>query len=146
VNFNTILRPTRSLDDVATIEQRERADQAQQLRQARVATARRTDEWVEVPQSHLVRRGPFWIDAETDAVFTHRPGAVFDHGRAEAPYSLTQTRLHFFVSDDNTVEFLESTAARTWSQMLERKHEKQRRHAERQAAFRAERQRIIAGR
>jgi hypothetical protein len=90
-----------------------------------------------------VRRGPFWIDADSDAVFTLRPGAVFAHGRADAPYSFTQSKLHLFVSDDGEVQFLES-AARTWTELLSRKHEKQRRQAERQA--RAERQRILAER
>jgi len=137
------LRPMRSLDDVATAQQRERAAQAQQLREARVAAAKRTAEWVEVDQAHLVRRGPFLVEAESDAVFTIRPGAVFDHGRADAPYSLTQTRLHFVVDADGDVTFLES-AAKTWTELISRKIEKQRRHAERQAASRAERQRLVA--
>lgn len=128
-----------SAEDIATDERRELAAQ---LKKTRLEVARREQEWTEIPQTNLVRRGPhFLVDADTDRAYTRRNGDVFDPGAASHP--LQRERLAFSVDEANDIVFLEPTG-KTWTQMLERKSDHKRRRLEREAELRERRRQLMA--
>jgi hypothetical protein len=92
------------------------------VRQARLANARRQAAWVEIPETRLVRRGPFFVDAETDLLYILRRGVVFEPGGATIAYVPPDTALTFTVRQNDDVVFIEHPGGpRTWSEIVERK-------------------------
>ena len=142
--MRTTLRPWKSGEDFYDEERRKREARWGQVKQARIKTARSNTNWLEVPQNRLVPRGPLRIDSETDAAYILRPGAVFDPERADIAYLPSSSRLAFFVDEaTGDIVFLEPTGL-TWTEILERRNRRKQGHAQRQEAFRAQRQKLIA--
>lgn len=93
----------------------------EQIREARVAFARRNQAWEEIaPAERLVRRGIGWlVDAETDFIWRVKGGEVFGRGSAQA---LTPgLPLTFFVNPGGDVVFVERVGRKTWSQVCEQR-------------------------
>jgi hypothetical protein len=65
-------------DDIET----DQAERERRVREARLEQARRQPTWTEVPETRLVRRGRLFVDAETDLVYMHHRGVVFEPGSA----------------------------------------------------------------
>lgn len=122
MNLRTVLRPTRATDDVGTGLDPARGEHDRRVREARLDVARRERSWTEVAEMQLVRRGRFWVDAESDLVFAVRRGHVFEPGRASVGYLPPNTPLTFYVDEDDTIVFLEEPhPGRTWSELVARK-------------------------
>jgi hypothetical protein len=76
--------PFQSLNDFAASRD-ELADKwGETVRTARLEIARDRQDWTEIPEARLIRRGPFLVDAETDLLYTVVNGEVFEF-RAVAP-------------------------------------------------------------
>jgi hypothetical protein len=125
VKLSTFLRPTRDTDAVPAVDPA-RAEHERQVREARLQLARRRPKWIEVPESRLVRRGPFLVDAETDLVYVLRRGHVFEPGSATIGYVPHDTPMTYTVNEHGTVVFLEASGSRTWSEIVERKARRER--------------------
>ncbi len=107
----TLLRSTTRIDE-SDARPRELSPQ---VRERRVEVARSNPRWTELAAIDLVRRGPFWVSASTDELFTVRRGVVFEPGSA-AVFEQTAS-LHFYVDDDRDLVFLERHA-RSWSEIV----------------------------
>ena len=124
MSLRTIIRP---FSDAAAIEGTATdpagAAHERQVRQARLELARRETSWTEItPAERLVRRGPFLVDSETDLLYVHRRGLVFEPGRATVGYVTPNTTLTFYVDRDDNVVFIDQPGgARTWSEIVARK-------------------------
>lgn len=55
----------------------------QKVREARVAIARKVEAWTELEESALVKRGRWWVHADTDELFVDFLGTVWVAGRAD---------------------------------------------------------------
>lgn len=76
----------------------------------------------EIPETRLVRRNRYYVDAETDRFFLLKRGVVFEPGRATVGYVRDGTPLRYDVTTDDTIVFLEEPKfGRTWSEIVERK-------------------------
>ena len=60
-----------------------REEHMQKVREARVRIARSVRGWTELEEAALVKRGPWWVHADTDKLFSPVLGAVFASGRAD---------------------------------------------------------------
>ncbi len=104
------------------ITDRQRAEHERHVRAARLEEARRQTTWREIPETSLVRRGPFLVDSETDAVFVVRRGHIFEPGRATIGYLPDNIPMTYFVDEAGSVVFIERyTGAATWSEIVARK-------------------------
>ena len=100
----------------------QRVEHDRQVLAARLDEARRQSAWTEIPETSLVRRGPFLVDSDTDAVFVVRRGHVFEPGRATIGYLPDNTPMTFFVDRDGDIVFVEPyLGAATWSEIVARK-------------------------
>jgi hypothetical protein len=102
----SVLRPARNIDAVSIVDP-VRAEPERQVRQARLDLARRQPAWTEIPETRLVRRGPFLVDAETDLVYVRRRGVVFEPGRANVGYIRESTGMTYTVDQADNIVFLE---------------------------------------
>jgi hypothetical protein len=59
-----------------------RSGDADAVRQARVAAARRHQGWTEIDPADLVQRGYWMVSASTDDAYTHARGVIFERGSA----------------------------------------------------------------
>jgi hypothetical protein len=77
---------------------------------------------VEIPETRLVRRGRFLVDAETDLVYVLRRGVVFEPGRAVVGYVPDTVPMTFTVNEaDDEIVFLDQpSGVGTWSEVVER--------------------------
>lgn len=92
------------------------------MRAARLEEARRQTAWTEIAETRLVRRGPFLVDSDTDAVFVVRRGHVFEPGRATIGYVLDKAAMTYFIGRDGHIVFVEPyLGAATWSDIVARK-------------------------
>jgi hypothetical protein len=122
MSLRTILRFSDAAEGEALHEARE-----QEVRRARLELARRQSAWTEIPETRLVRRGRYLVDAETDFVYVLRRGLVFEPGRAAVGYVADQTPMTYFVDQAGEIVFLEQPGApRTWSEIVERKARRER--------------------
>jgi hypothetical protein len=80
---------------------------AENLREQRVAAARRNRYWVELEETDLVRRGPWHVHAETDELLTRYRGAIFPTGMASIAFN-DQVEMLFYVDRFGEVVFLEA--------------------------------------
>lgn len=112
--------------------EQEQADQVEQLRAARVASARRCARWEELPAGDLVLRERHWyVSTRTDRVYTAYRGSIY--AAATDAIIATEQPLFFVVSADNEITFYERYRRETWTEMMARREEKA---ARRQAAAR----------
>jgi len=108
-------------------EAEERDELAAQVREARVELARR--EWTEIaPRERLVRRGPWLVDAETDALYVPRRGTTFEPGRA-ALISGQGAALWFYLDRDDVVVLEKVRSPASSSEHVERREARLRRAA-----------------
>ena len=124
MNLRTRIRP---FSDAALIEgtltDQDRAEHERQVRQARLELARRETHWTEIaPAERLVRRGPLFVDSETDLVWVVRRGHIWEPGRASVGYLPDNTPMTYFVDQLGEVVFLEAPGGmpRTWSEVVAR--------------------------
>ena len=121
MSLRTALRPTRGTADAAGVDPAH-AEHERQVRQARLELARRRAGWTEIPETRLVRRGPFLVDAESDLVFVLRRGHVFEPGKSTVGYVPENTSMIFTVNQDDEVVFLEQPGGiATWSEIVAHK-------------------------
>jgi hypothetical protein len=122
VNLRTVFRPFHDADQIeGTTTDQQRSEHERQVREARLATARRQSAWAETSETRLVRRGRFLVDAETDLIYVLRRGVVFETGRATVGYLPDNTPMTFYVDQADDVVFLEQPSGpRTWSEVVER--------------------------
>jgi hypothetical protein len=78
MRLSTRIRPARNVEDAPVDPARAEHDRA--VREARLELARRMSAWTEIPETRLVRRGRYLVDAETDLVHLIRRGHVFGPG------------------------------------------------------------------
>lgn len=100
---------------------------AQQLREARLETARRTPRWVELEAVDVVPRGRVFVAASTDEILLPYRGATFGRGTATAISD--QTELYYVLDDDNQMTFYERQPGGTWSDHVRRQAERDARRA-----------------
>jgi hypothetical protein len=131
VNLRTVFRPFHDADQIeGTTTDQQRSEHERQVRGARLATARRQSAWVEIPETRLVRRGPFFVDADTDFLYILRRGVVFEPGGATIGYVSPDAPMTFTVNQDDDVVFIEHPGGpRTWSRIVERKARREHRAA-----------------
>ena len=99
-----------------------RVEYERQVREKRLELARRRTNWTEIPETRLVRRARFLVDAETDLMWVVRRGHVFEPGRAAVGYVSDNAPMTFFVDRDADVVFLEQPGGpRTWSEVVARR-------------------------
>jgi hypothetical protein len=92
------------------------------VREARLEFARRQRNWVEVPETRLVARGRFLVDAETDLCYVHRRGHVWEPGRATVGYLPDGAAMTDIVDAAGAVIFLEHPGGpATWSEIVARR-------------------------
>jgi hypothetical protein len=104
------------------VSDRQRAEHERQVRAARLEEARRQTAWTEIPETTLVRRGPFLVDSDADAVFVVRRGHVVEPGRATIGYVPDKAAMTYFVGRDGHIVFVEPyLGATTWSEIVARK-------------------------
>lgn len=117
----TVFRPTRDTETLLAPDPA-RVEHERQVREKRLEIARQRSNWTEIPETRLVRRGPFWVDAETDLLWVVRRGHVFEPGRAGVGYVTNDTAMTYTVDAAGEVVFLESPSGpRTWSEVVERR-------------------------
>lgn len=117
-----MLRPTRRADDLPDAADNARADHERRVRQARLELARRQQTWTEIPETRLVSRGRFLVDAETDLVYMRRRGVVFEPGRSTIGYVPEGAAMSFYVDTGDNIVFVEHPGGlETWSELMERK-------------------------
>ena len=114
MKLGTIFRPTRNLEDTLAHDPA-LVEHARQVREKRLETARGRPNWTEIPETRLVRRGRFWVDAETDLVWVVRRGLVFEPDRATVGYVTNDMAMTFYVADGDVV-FIERSGTTTWSE------------------------------
>ena len=108
----TMGRNAEPVDEVAAIREK--------VRVARLELVRRNSRWVEIPETRLVTRSRFLIDAETDEIFTLHRGVVFEPNSAVVGYVPEGAELHYFVDEAGAVIFLERQRG-TWSEIIAKK-------------------------
>jgi hypothetical protein len=96
---------------------------ADELRDARIAAARKHPAWTEI-QNDLVPRGRGWlVSAGTDEIFAAHRGVVFDTGKVSI--LADHVPLVFYVDDAGDLVFLERVSnPATWLQYVERRERK----------------------
>jgi hypothetical protein len=104
-----------------TVTDPQREEWAGQVRKARLEVARGQKNWEEIPETRLVQRGRYLVDAETDLVYVRRRGVVFETGNATVGYVVPGTPMTYTVNEADEVVFLELGSSRTWSEIVERK-------------------------
>jgi hypothetical protein len=89
---------------------------ADEIRERRILGARRAP-WTELEETRLVERSSFYVDAETDRLYTPHRGALFgdgkllfDESRADLVYVVTEA--------GGILVFEPATIAPTWSEHL----------------------------
>jgi hypothetical protein len=82
--MNAACADAAAIEETATGQRRTEHERA--VRRARLELARRQQTWTEIPETRLVRRGPFLVDSVSDLVFTIRGGHVFEPGKAVVGY------------------------------------------------------------
>lgn len=118
----TVLRPQRDAEDVHSELDRNRAALAEQARVSRLAVARRQQNWTEIPQTRLVRRGRLLVDAESDAVYVLRRGVVFEPYSSTIGYLPPNAAMTFYVDESENIVFLEQPSGpQTWSELVARR-------------------------
>jgi hypothetical protein len=116
-----MLRPTRHAGTSPEPDPA-RAEHERRVREARLATARRQSAWVEIPETGLVRRGPFFVDAETDLLYILHRGVVFEPGGATVGYVPADAPMTFYVDRADNIVFVERySGAATWSEVVARR-------------------------
>ncbi len=118
MRLSTVFRPARTTtdSDPAVVEHE------RQVRQARLDLARRQTTWTEIPDTRLVRRGRYLVDAETDLIYVLRGGVVFEPGKAVVGYVPENTPMTFTVYENGKIAFLEQPSGpRTWSEIVAHK-------------------------
>jgi len=123
MKLSTMFRPFTDAEVIeGRVTDRQRDEWNTQVRQARLELARSQRHWTEIAETRLVRRGPFVVDSETDAVFVYWRGQVFESGRATVGYVRDDTPMIFTVDRGGEVIFLERhPGAATWSEIVARK-------------------------
>jgi hypothetical protein len=123
VKIGTFIRPfSDTTDDALAEPDPARAHHEQQVREARLEAARNQATWEEIPETRLVPRSRFWVDAETDQVYALRAGSVFVPGSASVGFAPPNTKLEFFVNQAGEVVFLDTPfGTRTWSEIVLRR-------------------------
>lgn len=121
MKLSAVLRPTRDTETVPPPDPAR--EHERQVREARLDVARQRLNWTEIPDTRLVRRGPFLVDAETDLVWVVRRGHVFEPYRATVGYVRNDTPMTFYVdAASGEIVFIEPVSGgRTWTEILERK-------------------------
>ncbi len=80
-----------------------------------------------MPETRLVPRGPFLVDAESDVVYTRHVAATCSSRRATVGYLPNDTPMTYLIHNDEVV-FLELPGSpRTWSEHVERKARREQR-------------------
>lgn len=92
---------------------------ADQIRVARIEAARRNTKWTEI-DGPLIRRGPWWVDVESDRLFTLYRGPVFETGCASIAFA-DAAPLVFTVDGDTLTLFEPVTSPPSWSEVVERR-------------------------
>jgi hypothetical protein len=91
---------------------------ADDLAAIRVEQARTRTRWREIEDTPLVQRGRWWVDAESDRMFSVYAGTVFGRDGRIA-FDDQRDDLVFYVDRVGEVVVLEPAAvARTWSEYL----------------------------
>jgi hypothetical protein len=116
------LTRSRAVVDTSSVQPDE-----QELRNARVAAARRVPAWSELDPIDLVPRmgGRVVVSAESDRIFTRYAGALWQTGTATAIPDFSPL---FFTADGDRLEFYEAQPG-TWTARVEQKAERERRRA-----------------
>jgi hypothetical protein len=92
---------------------------ADAIRALRVQQARERTRWQEIPEERLVRRDPWWVDAETDELLTLHRGDVFNRvGLVVFDENRDDLRFTVRTSDGEVVILEPSQIARTWSDFV----------------------------
>jgi hypothetical protein len=100
-------------------------DEVQQRLRAKLAADRvewargNSKHWTEIDGAALVRRGPYRVDADSDAVYLPRVASPYATGRVH-PDADAFSPLFFTVGPENELLFFEREAW-GWSERLERK-------------------------
>lgn len=86
------------------------------FRRVRIDSARRNEQWTELEEAALVKRGPWLVHVETDELYTRYRAPTF-HRSARIEFGADKA-LHFFVDQAGDVVVLErSQQPRTWSEV-----------------------------
>lgn len=105
--------------DEAVVEGRRDEAREVELREARVAAARRQPGWVEFEETALVRRARWLVHAESDELYRRSRGVVFQSG--SAALIADHVPLAFYVEHETgEVVFLEKVG-KTWSEIVARR-------------------------
>jgi hypothetical protein len=88
------------------------------LRATRVAQARTKTRWREIQPP--VKRGPFYVDAETDQLLAIYRGALYDRAGV-VRFAADRSDLCFAVDAGDVTVYAPSTVARTWSDIVARR-------------------------
>ena len=119
MRINLTRRDGPPVDALAAKLEREAQQRARLLAEARLYAARRNDQWREIAEPMLVRRGPFLVHAETDELYLPYRGVVWVTGKASA--IADHAALFYTVSTAGELTFLEkSTNPTTWAQVVEK--------------------------
>ncbi len=89
------------------------------LREGRVQAARANRHRVELEESALVRRGPYFVHADSDDVFTFYRGAIFRTGSPRIEFD-ENVEHAFYVDVHSEVRVLERQRG-TWSDVVAKK-------------------------
>lgn len=98
----------------------------EEVRQARLVAARRSSMWTEIEDDFVPRGRGLLVSASTDHVYAPVRGVVFV--TASVTIIADQSPLYFVVGDDGELAFYERQP-QTWTEMLERQAERDRRRA-----------------
>ena len=83
---------------------------------------RQANNWTELAEVGLVRRGPFLVDSESDQLYVLRRGVVFEPNRATVGYIPDNTPMTFYVDQADNIVFVERySGAATWSEIVARR-------------------------
>jgi hypothetical protein len=94
-----------------------------ELRRVKVENARKNTRWVELEEVDLVRRGPYFVSATTDALFVLYRGASF--GRSGRIEFAETVELYYFVRDGDVTLVERVTSPASWSEVVERRAKRQ---------------------
>ncbi len=121
MSLRMLIHPTRNTETTHAPDPA-RAEHERQVRKARLEIARRQHGWQEIPETRLVQRNRFLVDAETDLLYVLRRGVVFEPGRATIGYIGSDAVLTYYVDRDGGIVFHEQPggALRTWSEVVPR--------------------------
>lgn len=88
---------------------------ADEIRERRIEIARRHPDWTEIRETDLVRRGRYFVLADTDEILVAHRGAVFQTGSA----TLIAERfpMVWYLDRDGELAFLERSGG-TWSEVV----------------------------